>query len=356
MTLAASTAQNGNTMTTALIGSVALHAAVVVLAVVGLPRLTERQPIAPVVAVDLVSVDQLAEAAAQTEAELAGVPEAPEAELAESPAETAELPPIPEAAPTEPPVADTPPAPTPEPVPEPVPPQAAEAPPPPDTAPPPQVAPEPEAAPAPEAQVAEAQEAEALEAEAQPAEPEPQQSEPTLMSDITPPVPQRRPQIAERPEPEPEPEPEPQEEPQDRLQSVLRNVLQNREEPQPRRTQQAARPGPGNALPSSAVVNQLGQIIQSKMAYCWRIDPGARNADELFVVMDIELTREGFVLGEPRFDDPGRINSDRFYRAAAENARRAVLDCQPYTELPQSQYDVWKSIRLRFDPRQMLGG
>lgn len=351
MTLAASTAQNGNSMTAALTGSVALHVAVVVLAMVGLPSLEERQPIAPVVSVDLVTVDQLAEAAAQTEAELAGVPEAPEAELAESPAETAEVPPIPEAAPTEPPVADTPPEPTPEPAatPEPVPPQAAEAPPPPDSAPPPQVAPEPEPAPAPEAQVAEALEAEAQEAEAQPAEP-------TLMSDITPPLPQRRPQVAERPEPEPEPEPEPQEEPQDRLQSVLRNVLQNREEPQPRRTQQAARPGPGNALPSSAVVNQLGQIIQSKMAYCWRIDPGARNADELFVVMDIELTREGFVLGEPRFADPGRINSDRFYRAAAENARRAVLDCQPYTELPQSQYDVWRSIRLRFDPRQMLGG
>ena len=339
-------------MTAGLLGSVALHLAVVGLAVVGLPRLSEPPPIAPVFSVELVSVDQLAEAAAQSEAELAGVPEVPQAELAESPPEAAEPPPLPEAAPTPPPEPAAPPEP------EPTPPAA-------DAVPLPEPTPEPEPAPEPEVAAVEpetpepAPEPEPPATEAQPAEPEQ-----ALLADVTPPVPQRRPQVAERPEPEPElepepeaePEPEPEEPPQDRLQSVLRNVLQNQEEPEPRQTQQAARPGPGNALPSSAEVNQLGQIIQNKMAYCWRFDPGARNAEDFLVVMNIELTREGFLIGEPRFEDPGRLNSDRFYRAAAENARRAILECAPYTELPQSQYEVWRSIRLRFDPRQMLGG
>jgi hypothetical protein len=109
-------------------------------------------------------------------------------------------------------------------------------------------------------------------------------------------------------------------------------------------------------MPSQATINQLGEIIRQKMAYCWRFDPGARNAEDLVVTMRIELTREGYLIGQPRFEDAGRMANDRFYRAAAENAQRAVLECAPYTELPASEYEIWKSIRLRFDPSQMLGG
>jgi hypothetical protein len=48
--------------------------------------------------------------------------------------------------------------------------------------------------------------------------------------------------------------------------------------------------------------------------------------------------------------------SDPFWRAAAESARRAVLNprCSPL-KLPPEKYDVWNSIIFTFNPKEMLG-
>ena len=50
------------------------------------------------------------------------------------------------------------------------------------------------------------------------------------------------------------------------------------------------------------------------------------------------------------------LRSDPFKLAAGESALRAVLNpsCQPYI-LPANRYDVWKDIKLTFNPREMLG-
>jgi hypothetical protein len=50
------------------------------------------------------------------------------------------------------------------------------------------------------------------------------------------------------------------------------------------------------------------------------------------------------------------LQSDRFKLAAGESALRAVLnpECQPY-KLPVNKYDVWKDLKLTFNPREMLG-
>ena len=54
--------------------------------------------------------------------------------------------------------------------------------------------------------------------------------------------------------------------------------------------------------------------------------------------------------------DKGRMSSDRFYRAAAESALRAVQNtrCSPL-KLPVDKYERWKEMTLRFDPSQMVG-
>ena len=53
--------------------------------------------------------------------------------------------------------------------------------------------------------------------------------------------------------------------------------------------------------------------------------------------------------------DQMRFRSDRFFRSAAENARRAILSCQPF-DLPARKYDVWSSAKFNFNPREMFGG
>jgi hypothetical protein len=47
-------------------------------------------------------------------------------------------------------------------------------------------------------------------------------------------------------------------------------------------------------------------------------------------------------------------SGNAYTRAAAEAARRAIFQCQPY-KLPQDRYSQWREINpLRFDPRQMM--
>ena len=53
--------------------------------------------------------------------------------------------------------------------------------------------------------------------------------------------------------------------------------------------------------------------------------------------------------------DGARMNSDPFFRAAAESALRALShpDCIPL-KLPVGKYEVWKSFTFNFDPKNML--
>ncbi len=55
----------------------------------------------------------------------------------------------------------------------------------------------------------------------------------------------------------------------------------------------------------------------------------------------------------PVYKEQGKMG-DPYYRAAAESARRAVMQCQNY-DLPAESYDEWSELTLRFDPSEMLG-
>jgi len=56
-----------------------------------------------------------------------------------------------------------------------------------------------------------------------------------------------------------------------------------------------------------------------------------------------------------KYEDMARCSSSGpAYRAAAESARRAVIQCAPYT-LPADRYDSWQEIVLDFDPAAMAG-
>ena len=51
--------------------------------------------------------------------------------------------------------------------------------------------------------------------------------------------------------------------------------------------------------------------------------------------------------------DETKMAVDRYFRSAAEAARRAVLKCAPL-ELPADKYEIWKQIKFNFDPSKML--
>lgn len=95
--------------------------------------------------------------------------------------------------------------------------------------------------------------------------------------------------------------------------------------------------------------------MRQQIEQCWVVPAGAREAENLVVQLRVEMNPDGTVR-TAEIQDRARMASDSFYRAAAESARRAVLNprCSPL-RLPPEKYNAWKTLVLNFDPKEMVG-
>ena len=103
----------------------------------------------------------------------------------------------------------------------------------------------------------------------------------------------------------------------------------------------------------------LGQAV-AKQIYdrkCWNVPAGARDAENLLIIVQVWLRPDGTMARPPEVKDQGRMNQpgQEFYRTAAESALRAVRKCVPY-ELPKEKYELWREMELYFDPKEFLTG
>ncbi len=214
------------------------------------------------------------------------------------------------------------------------------------------VAPEPEPEPEPEPPVEEAE----PEPEPEPvplpeAKPEPE-PEPEKLAKPPPPKPKRRPDIKvampDKNKKQEQPKP-------DQLTSILRNVEKLRDQPNRRREPMAKAQIQGAATLSASALEQNAMVrsIQEQLRNCWRIDPGARGAEDLVIEIKVLLNQDGSV-HTVEIVDVVRMVQDGFFRSAAENATRAINRCSPF-RLPPRKYEVWRQLTLRFDPREMFG-
>ena len=81
---------------------------------------------------------------------------------------------------------------------------------------------------------------------------------------------------------------------------------------------------------------------------------GAKEAENLSIEIKMAMNPDGTVR-QARILDQNRLQSDPFFRAAAESALRAVLNphCNPL-KLPPEKYQQWQNMVLIFDPIQMF--
>ena len=102
---------------------------------------------------------------------------------------------------------------------------------------------------------------------------------------------------------------------------------------------------------ANAMTADLADALKSQIYQCWSPPVGAPNANDLVVDFDLVLNADG----TPASATSNALTSGNPYtRAAAEAARRAIAQCQPY-KLPADRYSQWREINpLRFDPRQMM--
>lgn len=194
------------------------------------------------------------------------------------------------------------------------------------------------------------------------AEPEPKpEPEPVVEAE---PEPEPKPKEARAPAPAPRAKPKPPkrtarrapEAPEktfdpDRISALLNKLPEERaaEEPVPT----------GGEEPKSRFSGIDEMVTQSDIAYlssqiskCWNPPLGVAGAADLAVKLRLGFTGDGHLASDPVIQNAGGGTA---FQVAADAARRALIQCQPY-DLPGGYRAVWSDVIFNFDPRFMLGG
>lgn len=196
--------------------------------------------------------------------------------------------------------------------------------------------------------------------------PEPPKDKPK--PDITkikePPKPKNKPrpkkkQAPIKPKPAPEkPEEEPKDEPERNIDSLLKSLTPDEPEDTQPTQQQTEEPEAGQTSQIADFSKDLTRSeldnLNAGVAPCWNVNAGGKYAEALVVTLRVSLNPD-MTVKEAQILDTGRYNSNSHFRAAADAARRALLNprCSKL-RIPPEKYDEWKVFKYHFDPSQML--
>ncbi len=151
---------------------------------------------------------------------------------------------------------------------------------------------------------------------------------------------------------------------EDFLRSVLRDVAPEKRAERPKKNVKRETPAPAPApkktrvrqapLDARATMTEI-DAIRRQIEACWSIPAGARSAENLVVAIRVWLNPDGKV-ARAEILDRARMGVDPFFRSAAESAMRAVLNpsCSPL-RFPPNKYDQFKVMVLNFNPKQATG-
>ena len=108
-------------------------------------------------------------------------------------------------------------------------------------------------------------------------------------------------------------------------------------------------------MATATEIDALKTIIMRQIEPCWNPPVGAATDQDLVVTIQVSVDPDGTVR-QARIFDSGRMVFERFYEAAADSARRAVLNprCNPL-QLPLDRYELWRELVLIFNPMEIMG-
>lgn len=114
-----------------------------------------------------------------------------------------------------------------------------------------------------------------------------------------------------------------------------------------------------NQSPSNRItmteMHAMINTIRTAIMPCWNLQPGAKGAQNIVVIIGASLNPDGRVT-RAWVKNRSVLIEDPFKLAAAETAQRAILNqaCQPF-KLDPKKYDIWKDVTLNFNPSEMFG-
>jgi colicin import membrane protein len=108
----------------------------------------------------------------------------------------------------------------------------------------------------------------------------------------------------------------------------------------------------GTSRGTAATLSQSElDALRARLTQLWNVQAGTERPEELIVDIRIQLTPDRRLAAPPEVVSHG---SSPRYQAAADAAKRAVLQGQPYDMLRTETYEQWKDMIVTFDPRQMF--
>lgn len=111
-------------------------------------------------------------------------------------------------------------------------------------------------------------------------------------------------------------------------------------------------PSLGAVTGSAANLSQSEiDAFRRRITQCWSPPVGLDNAQELVVVFRVLFNTDGSVKRGPDVIGGKPTAAGPIF---AESAKRAILQCQPYTMLRKETYDKWKDMELAFRPSDMF--
>lgn len=114
---------------------------------------------------------------------------------------------------------------------------------------------------------------------------------------------------------------------------------------------QAGAPEGKDTRLTASQVSLLGAIMKREVARCWNINSGLEGIDRIVVEVEIKLKPDGRLKGQPRVVSRGR---GALFQDAANNAMRALVQCEPYNLPKQFYKGGWDHMVVTFDPQKMF--
>ncbi len=114
---------------------------------------------------------------------------------------------------------------------------------------------------------------------------------------------------------------------------------------------QAGAPEGRDTRLTASQASLLGSIMKREVARCWNINSGLEGIDRVVIEIEVRLRPDGRLDGQPKVVSRGR---GAIFQDAANNAMRALVQCEPY-KLPKQFYKGgWDHMVVTFDPQKMF--
>jgi colicin import membrane protein len=93
--------------------------------------------------------------------------------------------------------------------------------------------------------------------------------------------------------------------------------------------------------------------LKARLSQCWNPPAGITANSNIYVSLRVLMRQDGSLAAPPVVVEgsPSALGP-----ALAESAKRALLQCQPFTMLRPEHYQQWKDLQLDFNPHELLGG